>query len=207
MAITSRLLGERGKRQAEKLGIDPARVPPGQYLTERFPVLTVGPNPAYDLGSWDFQIFGEVENELRLSWDELKALPQKEITVDIHCVTRWSKLDTTWVGVPVRELLERAGVKESGTHAMAYSDGGYTTNIPVASLYDDDVLVTHTYAGEPLEHDHGAPLRLLVPKRYFWKSAKFLRKLEIMNADRMGFWELNGYHNDADPFKEERHWF
>src|SRR6478735_8993357 len=116
MAITSRMLRARGKRQAEKLGIDPSRVPPGQYLTERFPVLTVGPNPAYDLGSWDLQIFGEVDNELKLSWDELKALPQKEITVDIHCVTRWSKLDTTWVGVPVTSLLERAGIKESGTH-------------------------------------------------------------------------------------------
>ena len=201
------MLGARGKRQAEKLGVDPARVPPGQYLTERFPVLTVGPNPAFDLASWDFSVFGEVQSELTLSWDELKALPQKEVTTDIHCVTRWSKLDTVWLGVPVSEVLDRAGVKESGTHVMAYSDGGYTTNIPLAALYDDDVLLAHTYAGEPLENDHGAPLRLLVPKRYFWKSAKFLRKLEVMNADRMGFWELNGYHNDADPWREERHWF
>ena len=207
MAITSRVLRERGKKQAEKLGIDPARVPPGQYLTERFPVLTVGPNPDYDLASWDFKVFGEVERELTLSWDELKALPQREVTTDIHCVTRWSKLDTTWVGVPVTEVLDRAGVKPSGTHVMAYSDGGYTTNIPLQALYDDDVLLAHTYGGEPLEHDHGAPLRPPVPKRYFWKSAKFLRKLEVMNADRMGFWELNGYHNDADPWQEQRHWF
>jgi DMSO/TMAO reductase YedYZ molybdopterin-dependent catalytic subunit len=207
VAITSRILRERGKRQAGKLGIDPARVPPGQYLTERFPVLTVGPNPAYDVARWDFSVFGEVENELTLSWDELQALPQKEVTTDIHCVTRWSKLDTTWVGVPVRELLDRAVVKPSGTHVMAYSDGGYTTNLPLRALYDDDVLLAHTYEGKPLEDDHGAPLRLLVPKRYFWKSAKFLRKLEVMNADRMGFWELNGYHNDADPWREQRHWF
>ena len=207
MAITSRMLRERGKRQAQKLGVDPARVPPGQYLTDRFPVLTVGPNPDYDLTSWDFRVWGEVERELTLSWDELKALPQQEVTTDIHCVTRWSKLDTTWVGVRVSEVLERAGVKPSGTHVMAYSDGGYTTNIPLAALRDEDVLLAHTYDGKPLEHDHGAPLRLLVPKRYFWKSAKFLRGLEIMSADRMGFWELNGYHNDADPWREERHWF
>jgi DMSO/TMAO reductase YedYZ molybdopterin-dependent catalytic subunit len=207
VAITSRILGQRGKRQAQELGIDPARVPPGQYRTERFPVLTVGPNPDYDLKTWDFAVFGEVEDPITLSWDELMALPQKEVTTDIHCVTRWSKLDTTWRGVPVSELLDRAGVKPSGTHVMAYSDGGYTTNIPLQSLLDDDVLLAHTYGGEPLEPDHGAPLRLLVPKRYFWKSAKFLRKLEVMSEDRMGFWELNGYHNDADPWQEQRHWF
>src|SRR4051794_29179886 len=134
MAITSRMLGARGKRQAEKLGIDPKRVPPGQYLTERFPVLTVGPNPAYDLASCDFAVFGEVDNELTLSWDELQALPQKEVMTDIHCVTRWSKLDTTWVGVPVSEVLERAGVRGGGTHVMAYSAGGYTTNVPLSAL-------------------------------------------------------------------------
>jgi DMSO/TMAO reductase YedYZ molybdopterin-dependent catalytic subunit len=207
VAITSKILGQRGKRQAKQLGIDASRVPPGQYLTERFPVLTVGPNPKYDLASWDFSVFGEVENPVKLTWDELMALPQREVTTDIHCVTRWSKLDTVWRGVPVSELLDRARVKPSGTHALAYSDGGYTTNVPLAALYDDDVLLAHTYAGEPLEPDHGAPLRLLVPRRYFWKSAKFLRKLEVMTEDRMGFWELNGYHNDADPWAEERHWF
>jgi DMSO/TMAO reductase YedYZ molybdopterin-dependent catalytic subunit len=207
MAITSRMLGARGRRQAEKLGIDPARVPPGQYLTERFPVLTVGRNPAFDLATWDFTVFGEVENELTLSWDELRALPHQPVKTDIHCVTRWSKLDTEWLGVPVRELLDRAGAKPTATHVMAYSDGGYTTNVPREALYDDDVLLTHTFDGKPLEPDHGAPLRLLVPKRYFWKSAKFVRKLELMSKDRMGFWELNGYHNDADPWREQRHWF
>jgi DMSO/TMAO reductase YedYZ molybdopterin-dependent catalytic subunit len=207
VAITSRMLGQRGKRQAEKLGIDPARVPPGQYLTERFPVLTVGPNPKYDLETWDFRVFGEVESPIRLSWAELMELPQRDVVTDIHCVTRWSKLDTVWRGVPVSEVLDRARVKPAGTHVMAYSDGGYTTNIPLAALRADDVLLAHSYAGEPLEHDHGAPLRLLVPKRYFWKSAKFLRRLEVMSEDRMGFWELNGYHNDADPWAEQRHWF
>jgi DMSO/TMAO reductase YedYZ molybdopterin-dependent catalytic subunit len=207
MAITSRTLRDRGQRQARDLGIDADRVPPGQYLTDGFPVLTVGPNPEYDLASWDFNVFGEVDEQLTLSWEELRALPHKEVTTDIHCVTRWSKLDTSWIGVPVSEVLDRAGVRPAAAHVMAYSDGGYSTNIPLDLLRDDDVLLAHTYDGKPLEHDHGAPLRLLVPKRYFWKSAKFLRKLEIMSADRMGFWELNGYHNEADPWREQRHWF
>jgi DMSO/TMAO reductase YedYZ molybdopterin-dependent catalytic subunit len=201
------MIGERGRKQAAKLGIDPARVPPGQYLTERFPVLTYGRSPKYDLGTWSLSVDGEVETPYALSWDELLALSQTEITTDIHCVTRWSKLDTTWRGVRVRDLLDRARVKPTGTHVMAHSDGGYTTNLPVEALLDDDVLVAHTYGGEPLEPDHGAPLRLLVPKRYFWKSAKFLRRLEVMSEDRMGFWELNGYHNDAHPWQEQRHWF
>jgi DMSO/TMAO reductase YedYZ molybdopterin-dependent catalytic subunit len=201
------MLGDRGRRQAAERGIDPARVPPGQYLTDRFPVLTVGPNPKYDLATWDFAVFGGVESKLTLTWDELMALPQKEVVTDIHCVTRWSKLDTVWRGVPVTEVLDRAGVLPDVTHVMAYSDGGYTTNVPLEVIRDDDVLLAHTFGGEPLEPEHGAPLRLLVPKRYFWKSAKFLRKLELMPADRMGFWELNGYHNDADPWQEQRHWF
>jgi DMSO/TMAO reductase YedYZ molybdopterin-dependent catalytic subunit len=207
VAVTSRILGQRGKRQAEKLGIDPARVPPGQYLTDGFPVLTVGPNPEFDLSGWDFKLYGAVEHELQLSWDELQALPQTEVKTDIHCVTRWSKLDTVWRGVRVSDLLERAGVRPEGKFVMAYCDGGYTTNLPLDVVMDDDVLVAHTYDGKPLEADHGAPLRLLVPKRYFWKSAKFLRRIEVMSEDRMGFWELNGYHNDADPWKEQRHWF
>jgi DMSO/TMAO reductase YedYZ molybdopterin-dependent catalytic subunit len=201
------MLAARGRKQAEKLGIDPDRIPPGQYLTERFPVLTVGPNPKYDLARWDFTVFGEVEREVKLSWEDLLELPQRDVTLDIHCVTRWSKLDTTWTGVPVREVLDRAGLKPSGTHLMAYSDGGYTTNVPLEAVIDDQALLAHSYEGKPLEPDHGAPLRLIVPKRYFWKSAKFLRKLEVMSEDRMGFWELNGYHNDADPWQEQRHWF
>jgi DMSO/TMAO reductase YedYZ molybdopterin-dependent catalytic subunit len=182
-------------------------VPPGQYLTEKFPVLTVGPNPSYDLSSWDLQVFGQVERELRLSWDALQALPQKEVRADIHCVTRWSKLDTTWVGVAVAEVLERAALKPGAAFVMAHSDGGYSANLPLSAVLDDDVLLAHTYDGKPLEPDHGGPLRLMVPKRYFWKSAKFLRRLEVMSEDRMGFWELNGYHNDADPWREQRHWF
>src|SRR2546423_1072756 len=207
MGITSRTIGERGRRQAARLGLEPGRLPPGQYLTERFPVLTYGRNPPFDLNTWSLSIHGEVAEPYALRWDELLALPPATITTDIHCVTRWSKLDTTWTGVRVRDLLERARVRPTGTHVMAHCDGGYTTNLPLEALYDDDVLVAHTYEGGPLEPDHGAPLRLLVPKRYFWKSAKFLRQLEVMPSDRQGFWELNGYPNDADPFQEQRHWF
>lgn len=207
MGITSKMIGERGRRQAGKLGIDPKRVPPGQYLTERFPVLTVGRNPVVDMTKWTLRVWGEVDEPYVLTWEELHALPQTTVTCDIHCVTRWSKLDTTWTGVLVSDLLQRAGVKPTGTHLMAHCDGGYTTNVPLEALQAPDVLVTHTYEGQPLEPDHGGPLRLLVPSRYFWKSAKFLRELEVMTEDRQGFWELNGYHNDADPFTEQRHWF
>jgi DMSO/TMAO reductase YedYZ molybdopterin-dependent catalytic subunit len=207
MAVTSKILAARGRKQAQQLGIDPSRIPPGQYLTERFPVLTYGPNPAFDLQNWDLKLDGEVDAPLSLTWDELLALPQTTITTDIHCVTRWSKLDTTWTGVRVRDLLERAQVRPEGRFLLAHADGGYTTNMPLELLHDDNVLVAHTYEGQPLEPDHGAPLRLLVPQRYFWKSAKFLRRLEILTEDEQGFWELNGYHNDGDPFQEQRHWF
>lgn len=207
MKITSRILGERGRRQAKELGIDPARVPPGQYVTQKFPVLTYGPVPDVALPEWSLTIDGEVEEPLTLTWDEFQALDQVTITTDIHCVTRWSKLDTTWTGVRVRDLLARARVKPGGTHVMAHCDGGYTTNIPLDALMGDDVLVAHLYENRSLERDHGWPARLLVPKKYFWKSAKFLRRLEVMPENRQGFWELNGYHDDADPWAEQRHWF
>jgi DMSO/TMAO reductase YedYZ molybdopterin-dependent catalytic subunit len=207
MGITSKVLGERGRKQAKAQGIDPSRVPPGQYLTEKFPVLTYGRVPSTDLTSWSLSVDGAVDSPFAMTWEELLGMEQVTRTVDIHCVTRWSKLDTTWTGVPVTALLDRAGVQSAGTHVMAHSDGGYTTNMPLEVLLDDDVIVAHSYEGKPLEGDHGYPLRLLVPKRYFWKSAKFLRRLEIMTEDQQGFWELNGYHNDGDPVKEERHWF
>lgn len=207
VAVTAKTLAARGQKQAEKLGIDPARVPPGQYLTQRFPVLTYGPNPPVDLAQWRLRVWGEVDNPFAVNWDELMTMEQAEVSTDIHCVTRWSKLDTTWRGVRPRDLLDLAQVRPSGTHVLAHCDGGYTANLPIEALHDDDVLLAHTYDGAPLEPDHGAPLRLLVPKRYFWKSAKFLRALEIMPEDRQGFWELNGYHNDADPWQEQRHWF
>jgi DMSO/TMAO reductase YedYZ molybdopterin-dependent catalytic subunit len=204
MAITSRLLRERGKRQAEKLGVDPQRVPPGQYLTERFPVLTVGANPAYDLATWDFAVFGEVENELTLSWDELQALPQTEVRTDIHCVTRWSKLGTTWTGVSVDTLLDAADT--SAEYLTAWSDGDYTTNLAVQDVTGGQAWVAYEFEGEPLEPEHGGPARLLVPHLYFWKSAKWVRGLVLTTDDQPGFWEGFGYHNHGDPWREERYW-
>ena len=201
MSFVSR--GFQGRRKSDA---DTGRIPPGQYATDDFPVLSAGPTPHVALDMWTFSILAGTEGK-SWTWKEFRELPTETVTVDIHCVTRWSKLDTVWRGVPLSHVLDLAEVRPEGMHAMAYSDGGYTTNIALETLRDDDVLLAHTYAGEPLEPDHGAPLRLLVPKRYFWKSAKFLRKLEVMSEDRMGFWELNGYHNDADPWREERHWF
>lgn len=181
-----------------------ARVPPGQYLTEKFPVLHYGSVPKTDLTRWDFRVFGQVEAPFTLRWDEFKTLPRKTVTTDIHCVTRWSKLDTTWEGVPIQAVLELAQLRPAAAFVVAHCEQGYTANLPISVLDDDDVLLADTFDGRPLEPDHGYPLRLLVPKRYFWKSAKWLRGLEFLEDDRLGFWERYGYHNDADPWKEER---
>ena len=180
------------------------RTPPGQHLTEKFPVLHYGTVPSVDLAAWDFRVFGMVDTPLRLTWEQLTSLPRKEQTVDIHCVTRWSKLDTTWEGVPIGAILDLAGVRPEATHVVAHCEQGYTTNLPLEVLDDEDVMLADTYAGRPLEPEHGYPLRLLVPKRYFWKSAKWIRGLELLDHDVRGFWERYGYHNDADPWKEER---
>ncbi len=180
------------------------RVPPGQYLTEKFPVLHYGSVPRTDLASWDLRVYGAVDSPLTLSWDEFRGLPRKTVTTDIHCVTRWSKLDTTWEGVPIQAVLELAGVQPTATHVVAHAEQGYTTNLPLDVLDDDDVLLADTYDGAPLEPEHGYPLRLLVPKRYFWKSAKWVRALEFLDRDIPGFWERYGYHNEGDPWREER---
>ena len=192
-----------GRRAPEPGGA--ARTPPGQYLTEKFPVLHYGTVPGVDLATWDFRVFGLVDTPVALSWEQLRALPRKRQTVDIHCVTRWSKLDTPWEGVPIRAILDLAGVRPEATHAVAHCEQGYTTNLPLAVLDDEDVMLADTYEGKPLEPEHGYPLRLLVPKRYFWKSAKWIRGLEFLDHDQLGFWERYGYHNDADPWKEERY--
>ena len=176
-----------------------ARTPPGQYLTEKFPVLHYGTVPAVDLATWDFRVFGLVDAPVTLTWEQFRALPRKQVTADIHCVTRWTKLDTEWEGVPIRAILDLAGVRPGATHAVAHSEQGYTTNMPRDVLDDDDVLLADTYAGMPLEPVHGYPLRLVVPKRYFWKSAKWIRGLELLDHDVRGFWERYGYNNDADP--------
>ena len=187
--------------------VDPAtaeRIPPGQYLTEKFPVLHYGSTPHTDLGRWDFKVFGEVDSPFTLTWTQFKELPRKQVLTDIHCVTRWSKLDTAWEGVAIQTILEMAGVRSNATHVIAHCEQGYTTNMPLEVLDDDDVLLADTFAGEPLELDHGWPLRLLVPKRYFWKSAKWIRGLEFLDHDQLGFWERYGYNNSADPWQEER---
>jgi len=181
------------------------RVPPGQFLTERFPVLHYGETPHYaNLDNWDFQVFGLVDAEKRFSWADLMALPTKTQTVDIHCVTRWSKLDTTWTGIPWRDFSNLFAVKPEATHVMAHCEHNFTTNIALDVLDDDDTMLAYLYNGEPLEPDHGYPLRLLVPKKYFWKSAKWIRGIEFMQGDRPGFWERNGYHMEGDPWREER---
>jgi DMSO/TMAO reductase YedYZ molybdopterin-dependent catalytic subunit len=186
---------------------DPAvaeRIPPGQYKTDKFPVLHYGSVPHTDLPTWDFRVWGEVDSTFTLTWDQFKGLPRKTVNTDIHCVTRWSKLDTTWEGVPIQTILEMAGVRSSATHVVSHAEQGYTANLPLSVLDDDDVLLADTFGGEPLELEHGYPLRLLVPKRYFWKSSKWIRGLEFLDHDQLGFWERYGYNNDADPWKEER---
>jgi len=197
----------RAERKVEELGYDPARLPPGQYLTEKWPVLHAGDVPDVDLATWDFRVWGEVETPLRLSWEQLDALPKIEVTQDIHCVTRWSRFDTTFRGVPWSAVAELVGPKQSARFAIAHAEQGYTANIPAAFLdVDGAMLATHA-DGEPLTPEHGWPLRLVVPGKYFWKSAKWLRGIELSATDMPGFWERYGYHNDADPWKEERYSF
>ena len=182
-----------------------ARIPPGQYQTTKFPVLHYGSVPKTDLATWDFKVYGEVDSPFRLTWDEFKALPRKTVHTDIHCVTRWTKLDTTWEGVPIQAVLSAAQLKPTARFVLAHCEQGYTANVPLEVLDDDDVMLADTFDGEPLEPEHGYPLRLLIPKRYFWKSAKWIRGLEFLDHDILGFWERYGYNNDADPWKEERY--
>jgi DMSO/TMAO reductase YedYZ molybdopterin-dependent catalytic subunit len=199
----------RGKAEQKLVerGLDPARLPPGQYLTEKWPVLHAGTVPQTDLATWDFKVLGEVEEPVTLTYEELMALPQTEITVDIHCVTRWSRFDTSFKGVHWRELAKLVRAKPSAHFVLAHAEQGFTANLPVAALEDDDSLIAWEADGEPLEPEHGWPLRLVVPSRYFWKSAKWLRGLELLGADQPGFWERYGYHNEADYWKEQRYSF
>jgi DMSO/TMAO reductase YedYZ molybdopterin-dependent catalytic subunit len=181
------------------------RVPPGQVLTAKWPVLTFGATPRIDLRQWTFRCFGRVEREVSWPWEEFSKLPRVEIASDIHCVTRWSRLDNRWEGVHVREIVKRVGVGKGAVAVIARSEGGYTTNIALEDLLDDDVLLAVKHDGRDLEPEHGGPCRLVVPKLYFWKSAKWLRELEFLDVNPPGFWEENGYHLHADPWKEERY--
>jgi len=193
--------GFRGRRQE-----DPelaGRLPPGQYLTSDFPVLSAGPTPHTPLEKWDFAITGAVDASRRWTWPEFRTLPTETETVDIHCVTKWSKFDTVWEGVSVDTLLE--GLDVQGEFVTAFSDGGYTTNLPLADVTGGKAWVAFSYDGSPLPPAHGGPARLLVPHLYFWKSAKWLRGLEITARDRAGFWETLGYNNYGDPWREQRY--
>jgi len=205
MPITSRILGERGRRRAAALGIDPARLPPGQSPTLKWPVLTVGSTPAIDASTWVLSIDGAVQNPYVLAWDRLMSEAQTEWTGDIHCVTRWSKFAMRWRGVSVRTLLEQAKPSAQASHLLAHSYGGYTTNLPLADVVDHPALIAHEVDGAPLEAEHGGPARLLVPHLYLWKSAKWIHRLEVLERDRLGFWEENGYHHRGDPWRQERY--
>ena len=197
---------ERNRRALVEKGYSAERLPPGQYFTERFPVLRVGDVPRVDLDQWTFRIFGLVREERTLSWTELRALPEADVVVDIHCVTKWSKFDQRWTGVRFRDVMALVDVDPSVTHVLQHAEQGYTTNTPLASLLADDVLLAWAYGGAPLEPEHGGPLRMLIPSLYFWKSAKWLRGIEFLDHDEPGYWEQNGYHNEGDPWREQRYW-
>jgi DMSO/TMAO reductase YedYZ molybdopterin-dependent catalytic subunit len=189
------------RRQAEP--DQEGRVPPGQYLTRDFPVLSAGPTPRRPLASWSFSIEGEIAEPRRWTWDELRTLPSENITRDIHCVTKWSKLDTHWEGVSLDVLL--ANVETKAEFVMAFSDGGYTTNLPLADVTGGKAWLAFAYDGAPLAPEHGGPVRLLVPHLYFWKSAKWVRGLRLLLQDQPGFWEGYGYHDYGDPWREQRY--
>jgi DMSO/TMAO reductase YedYZ molybdopterin-dependent catalytic subunit len=201
------LFRSKVEEKLREQGYDPARLPPGQYLTEKWPVLHAGSVPRTDLATWDFRVYGEVAEPLTLSWDELKALPSREITIDIHCVTRWSRFDTSFRGVHWSELAKLAKPKQSARFVVAHAEQGFTSNVPLEALEDENALLGYEADGEPLEAEHGWPLRLVIPTKYFWKSAKWLRAIELRATDQPGFWERYGYSNDADYWKEERYAF
>jgi DMSO/TMAO reductase YedYZ molybdopterin-dependent catalytic subunit len=194
------------EEELRERGIDPARVPPGQYLTDRFPVLHAGVVPTVDLRDWDFAVDGLVAEVKRWTWDDFHALPAASTTADIHCVTKWSKLDTEWRGVPVAEIWDRIEPGPSVTHVLVHAYHGFTANLPVEDLVRDGNLFAYEYDGRPLEAEHGYPLRLVVPHLYFWKSVKWVRGLTLLDDDQPGFWERNGYHMYGDPFREQRFW-
>jgi DMSO/TMAO reductase YedYZ molybdopterin-dependent catalytic subunit len=197
MGFVSR--GFTGRRR----GGDDQRLPPGQYLERGFPVLSAGPTPVARLEDWSFELGGEIDQPRRWSWAELTALPSETVTVDLHCVTKWSKLGTSWEGVSMDTLLD--GVDTSAEYALAWCDGGYTTNLPLDDLRGGRAWIAWGYDGEPLAAEHGGPARLLVPHLYLWKSAKWVRGIQLLSQDEPGFWESLGYHNYGDPWREQRY--
>ncbi|MGB3307324.1 MAG: sulfite oxidase-like oxidoreductase [Thermomicrobiales bacterium] len=192
--------GFRGRRLRPELA---RRTPPGQYLTDDFPVLSAGPTPHTPLERWDLRVNGEIETPQRWTWDEFLALPHETFTVDIHCVTKWSKLDTVWEGISLDTLLE--GRTDDANFLIAHCDGGYTTNLPIEDVTGGKAWIAFNFDDQELDPEHGGPARLLVPHLYFWKSAKWIRRLELVDEDRPGFWEELGYHNYGDPWLEQRY--
>ena len=197
----------RAERKVADAGYDPERLPPGQYLTDKWPVLHAGTVPDTDLASWDLRVWGEVESPVTLTWEQFEALPRAENVQDIHCVTRWSRFDTEFEGVHWRELARLCTPKPTAQFVIAHAEQGFTANVPISFLRDQHALLATHANGEPLAAEHGWPLRLVIPGKYFWKSAKWLRGIELSATDKPGFWERYGYHNDADPFEEERYAF
>ena len=193
----------RGFVGRRRTGVDPARVPPGQYVTGDFPVLSAGPTPHTALAEWSFTVRGAVDAQVSWTWEEFRSLPTETVTADIHCVTKWSKLDTVWTGVSLDVLL--GAVTTTAGYVTAFSDGGYTTNLPRGDLTGGRAWIAFDYDAEPLAPQHGGPARLLVPHLYFWKSAKWVRGLELRDHDEPGFWENYGYHNHGDPWQEQRY--
>ena len=189
-------------------GINPfgkPKTPPGQVATMKFPVLTYGETPNIDTKAWRFRVWGEVAEEVTWTWDDFMNLPQTTIHADFHCVTRWSRFDDDWTGVLFKDLMRFIKLRPAARFVMQHAYGGYTTNLPLKVMLDEDVIFAHTFNGQPLPREHGGPMRVFTPRRYAWKGAKWVNGLEFMGKDRLGFWELNGYDTPADPWKEERY--
>jgi DMSO/TMAO reductase YedYZ molybdopterin-dependent catalytic subunit len=192
------------RRELERLMKEEGRLPPGQSLTLKWPVLHYGSVPRFDPQTWNFRVYGLVESPLQFTWEEFNRLPKIDRTSDFHCVTRWSRFDNRWNGVSVPELLRRARLKPTGAYVLVHAEQGFTANVPVADLDRPEVLLATHHDGEPLPADHGYPLRLIVPHLYAWKSVKWVRSLEVLDQDTPGFWEKNGYHMYGDPWREQR---
>src|SRR5436305_5540817 len=201
------LFRSKAEDKMRAAGYDPARLPPGQYLTDKWPVLHAGDVPKIDLATWRLELSGEVEEPQSLTYEQLTALPAKELTIDIHCVTRWSRFDAQFKGVHWSELARLCQPKESAHFAIGHADQGFSANVPLEAIEDENALVVYEADGAPLTPDHGWPVRLFVPSKYFWKSAKWLRGIELSAVDKPGFWERYGYHNDADYWQEQRYGF
>jgi DMSO/TMAO reductase YedYZ molybdopterin-dependent catalytic subunit len=201
------LFRSKAEDKVRAAGYDPARLPPGQYLTDKWPVLHAGDVPEVSLDTWTLEVSGEVEEPLSLTYEQLRELPATDVTTDIHCVTRWSRFDAEFRGVHWSELAKLCRPKPSARFAIAHAEQGFTANVPLAAIEDEKALVVYEADGEPLTLEHGWPVRLFVPSKYFWKSAKWLRGIELSASDKPGFWERYGYHNEADYWQEQRYGF